>query len=117
MFPFGLPLFVIVITTISLLAAGAVSVNHGDVDALDMGGWRYGCYHDSTFTLFGLDGSLSQITQSDKGNPVLRIWHGEDEKIDILLFDVRDTVIKLDDTASTASIAVRDSDGGGWCAL
>ena len=89
-----------------LLTAGAASLVHGEVDALGTGGWSHACFHDTTFSLFDIDGGLAHITPDETGRPVLRLWKSRDTLTDIPMAHIETVLVRLNDDNSEVSVSV-----------
>lgn len=109
----------------ALLHFGATSVVHGEVDALNQSGWKYGYFHETTFTLFSMGGDLAQISLHE-GKPVIRVVtaasasgaedgeSGESSSNNVLLIDIakiKDIAVRLEENNCVRKLNVRMQDG------
>ena len=56
-----------------MLSAGPLSVVHGEVDALHTSYWRFGFFHDTTFTIFSYQGRICHVSLID-GKPSIELF-------------------------------------------
>ena len=56
-----------------MLSAGPLSVVHGEVDALHTSYWRFGFFHDTTFTIFSYQGRICHVSLID-GKPCIELF-------------------------------------------